>query len=164
LLVKFASSPASTDEQVNHASALLTGKVSVVTGEAESALWDEQIRSPWRVQEDPPYTDLPTVIRLSWLPSKLVDVLGLVRGHSFTGRAMGAGLVRLEGDSSTHAAFVEQLRASGIARNVVVLQAPPAVKAEVDVWGPPVSAVSATRALKQMFDPAGILSAGRGPL
>jgi glycolate oxidase FAD binding subunit len=157
LLVRFASSPASTTEQVNHATALLTGRVEVVSGAPEPALWRDQVRAPWS-------SPAATVVRMSWLPSTLADVLALVRGYLFTGRAIGAGLVRLDDDPSTHAATIERWRASGIARNVVVLQAPPAVKEQVDVWGPPPSAASVMGALKQMFDPAGILNAGRGPI
>ena len=154
LLVRFASSPASTSEQSNHAAALLTGKVTVVTGQPEVDLWAEQLQSPW--------TGKATVVRVTWLPARIAEVLALVSGHAFAGRVMGTGLVRLEGDSSTHAAFVERLRSSQVVRHVVVLQAPRAVKEQVDVWGPPPSSAAATRALKQMFDPAGILNAGRG--
>jgi len=48
--------------------------------------------------------------------------------------------------------------------NVVVLRADAELKQHVDVWGPPASAIDAFRALKHMFDPAGILNAGRGPI
>lgn len=157
LLVRFASSPASTGEQVNHAGALLTGRVEVVSGDLEPALWRDQIRAPWSSAD-------ATVVRMSWLPSTVADVLALVRGYLFTGRAAGAGLVALDDDPSSHAASIERWRAGGVARNVVVLQAPPAVKAQVDVWGPPPSAASAMGALKRMFDPAGILNAGKGPI
>ena len=98
LLIKFASSPASTEEQVNHASALLTGEVSVVAGEAEAALWREQIAAPWRAEAGRALSDAPAVIRMSWLPSRLADVIALVRGQVMSGRVMGTGLVRLDGD------------------------------------------------------------------
>lgn len=156
LLVRFATSPASTSEQSNHAAALLTGRVTLVTGQPEFDLWAQQIRAPW--------TGGSTVVRVSWLPASLAEVLALVGDHAFAGRVMGTGLVRLDGDSSAHAAFIERLRASRVVRHVVVLQAPRAVKEQVDAWGPPPSSAAATRALKQMFDPSGILDPGRGPL
>ncbi len=162
LLVKFASSPASTEEQANHASALLTGEVSVLTGDAESTLWREQIAAPWSV--DTERADAPAVIRMSWLPSRLADVIAIVQGHALTGRVMGTGLVRLAGDPAGHAAIVERLRASDALRHVVILSGSAELKSRVDAWGRPASAASATRALKQMFDPAGILNAGRGPI
>jgi glycolate oxidase FAD binding subunit len=164
LLVRFASSPASTEEQANHASALLIGEVSVMTGEAESTLWREQIAAPWSADAGGGLADAPAVIRMGWLPSRLADVIALVRGHALTGRVMGTGLVRLAGDPAGHAAIVERLRASDALRHVVILSGAAALKTQVDAWGPPASAASATRALKQMFDPAGILNAGRGPI
>ena len=164
LLVRFASSPASTEEQANHASALLTGQVSVTTGDAESTLWREQLAAPWSADARPAPSDVPAVIRMSWLPSRLADVIALVRGHALRGRVMGTGLVRLAGDPADHAAIVERLRASDALRHVVILSGPAALKSRVDAWGPPASAAAATRALKQMFDPAGILNAGRGPI
>jgi len=48
--------------------------------------------------------------------------------------------------------------------NVAVLRASRDLKHHVDVWGPASSAADAARALKGMFDPAGILNAGRGPI
>jgi FAD/FMN-containing dehydrogenase len=48
--------------------------------------------------------------------------------------------------------------------NVAVLRASPELKQQVDVWGPASSAADAARAVKTMFDPAGILNAGRGPI
>jgi glycolate oxidase FAD binding subunit len=43
----------------------------------------------------------------------------------------------------------------------VVLEAPPAVKAKVDVWGSAGDAFPLMRDLKLAFDPAGILNPGR---
>lgn len=170
LLVRFASSPASTNEQSNHAAALLTGKVTLVTGPPEFDLWAEQLQSPWvRLKPEKTFapdttSEGPTVVRVSWLPASLAEVLALVGEHSFWGRVMGTGLVRLAGESGTHAPFIERLRASRAVRHVVVLQAPRAVKEQVDAWGPAPSSAVALRSLKQMFDPAGILNPGRGPI
>jgi glycolate oxidase FAD binding subunit len=169
LFARFASSPVATNEQVNDAKKVLSGGVSVLTGEAEAAMWAEQVRWPWSA---PAEGELPTVLRASWLPSKLVDVIAALRDVAretrtsvmLVARASGAGFVRLKGAAETHGATVGQLRAAKVLRNVVVLRAPEAVKREVDVWGPPASAAVATRALKQMFDPNGILNAGRGPI
>jgi len=178
LLVKFASSPAATDAQVTAATKLVSGEVRVIRDKAESDLWYAQVRAPWGVPPSPKASarlaiareasdggsDGPTVIRMSWLPSKLVDVLSLVRGHALSGRVIGSGFLRLEGDAAGHAAIVERLRHSSDVRHVVVLRAPLALKQQLDVWGDPPSSIAATRALKQMFDPAGILNAGRGPV
>jgi hypothetical protein len=76
----------------------------------------------------------------------------------------GAGLMRVDGDVRTQAAVVERLRSSVWVGNVVVLRASHDLKQHVDVWGPAASAADAARALKGMFDPSGILNAGRGPI
>jgi hypothetical protein len=46
--------------------------------------------------------------------------------------------------------------------NVAVLRQSPSLKGRVDTWGPPGSAAGVMRSLKDTFDPAGILNAGRG--
>jgi FAD/FMN-containing dehydrogenase len=43
----------------------------------------------------------------------------------------------------------------------VVENAPPEVKGQINVWGPPPSSVALLAALKRRFDPEGILSSGR---
>jgi glycolate oxidase FAD binding subunit len=165
LLVRFASSPASTTEQSNHAAALLTGTVNLVTGPPEFALWAEQLQAPWQGRLTPDAAaEPPTVVRVSWLPASLAEVLALVGGHALWGRVMGTGLVRLHGDSAAHASLIERFRSSSAVRHVVVLQAPRRVKEQVDAWGAPPSSAATLRALKQMFDPQGVLNPGRGPI
>lgn len=164
LLACFASSPAATDAQMSAARALLTGEATVVTGERESSLWAGQLRVPWM--------GTGAVVRMSWLPSRLFDVLSLVRDvhHTvgglvtLTGRALGTGFLRLEGDHQSHIAAIEQLRARTEVGNVVVLRASQDVKRRLDVWGEPNDSMNVARALKQTLDPAGILNAGRGPV
>jgi FAD/FMN-containing dehydrogenase len=110
---------------------------------------------------------------MAWLPASLPDVLTLLervgREHgamlTLTGRAaIGAGLVRVDGPPEAAAAVVDQLRENDSVANVVVLRAPSAVKARVDVWGAAADAAPVMRALKAALDPAGILNAGRGPV
>jgi glycolate oxidase FAD binding subunit len=164
LLVRFSSSPAAVSAQVESAQRLLSVPSTVVTGEGEGALWDEQVRSPW--------IGAGTVVRVGWLPAKLAEIATLMNEvWKIAGPAVmvgrvgtGAGLVRIDGDARTHLAVVERLRASVWVGNVSVLRADLELKKHIDVWGPPSSAFEAVRALKQMFDPAGILNAGRGPI
>jgi glycolate oxidase FAD binding subunit len=164
LLVQFASSPAAVDAQVQSAQRLTTGSARVVTGELERALWTDQVQSPWAGHG--------AVVRCGWLPAKLAEITTLMaevgriaRRVTLTGRVgIGAGLIRIDEDTQSQAAVVDRLRSSAWVGNVVVLRGSPELKAHVDVWGPPTGAIAATRALKQMFDPAGILNAGRGPL
>jgi hypothetical protein len=135
-----------------------------VSGDEERTLWEEQIRAPW--------TNGGTIVRLSWLPSKLPAVIAMVsrlaqsgcRVEAFTGRAVGSGLLQLEGDESTTASAIAALRASQDVGHVVVLRATSRLKSQVDVWGPASDTMEVARTLKRMFDPAEILNAGRGPI
>jgi glycolate oxidase FAD binding subunit len=164
LRLLFASSPAAVNSQVESAQRLLSKPSSVVTGDGEMAVWSAQTRSPW--------SGTGAVIRFGWLPAKLTEVAMLMHDLQqiagsivMVGRVgIGAGLMRVDGDSRVQAAVVQRLRSSVWAGNVTVLRADADLKQCVDVWGPPASAVDAARALKHMFDPAGILNAGRGPI
>ena len=160
LLMRMASSPAATAAQAAEARRLLTSTPAAVTGDEERSLWEEQIRAPW--------ADGGTVVRLSWLPSKLPAVAALISriGQSacqvstFTGRAIGSGLLRLEGADSAIAAAVGVLRQSDDVGHVVVLRATPGLKSQVDVWGSASGTLDVARMLKHKFDPADILNAG----
>jgi glycolate oxidase FAD binding subunit len=159
VLVRFASSPAATDAQVAQARSMMSVAADVITGEPEFDLWMSNIQSPW--------TNHAAVVRFSWLPTRLPQVLSLVAdvgrpASTFVGRALGVGLLGMDGDAAAQVAAIERLRGSADIGHVVVLRAAPDVAAVVDAWGPPRDTDGALRALKQMFDPAGILNAGRG--
>ena len=160
LKLRIATSPAATDAQIASARALVTGDAIVMK---DDGVWTSSIGAPWRGD---------AAVRLSWLPSNLPKVVALVTAMesatgaaaALSGRALGTGLIRLIGPPRAQAAAVERLRASGDVGKVVVLRASRELKELVDVWGPPRDAHSVLRSLKQMFDPAGILNAGRGPI
>ncbi len=164
LRLLFASSPAAVSAQTESAQRLLSKPSSVVTGEREMEIWTEQTRSPW--------AGTGAVVRFGWLPAKLAEVTTLMHEVQeiagpivMAGRVgTGAGLMRIDADARTQVAVVERLRSSTWVGNVAVLRASQELKQHIDVWGRPASASAATRALKQMFDPAGILNAGRGPI
>jgi glycolate oxidase FAD binding subunit len=81
----------------------------------------------------------------------------------------GSGVLRCfldpdaEGGASGLADVVAPLRsfALGVRGSLVVLEAPPDLKARLDVWGPVGDAFPIMLGLKQAFDPAGILNPGR---
>jgi glycolate oxidase FAD binding subunit len=164
LRLLFASSPEAVSAQVESAQRLLSKPSTVVTGDPEMDVWRDQVRSPW--------AGTGAVIRFGWLPAKLAEITTLLHEVQqmagsivMCGRVgMGAGLMRVDGDVRTQAALVERLRSSVWVGNVAVLRASHDLKQHVDVWGPASSAADAVRALKGMFDPAGILNAGRGPI
>jgi glycolate oxidase FAD binding subunit len=164
LRLLFASSPEAVSAQIESAQRLLSKPSTVVTGDPEMDVWTDQVRSPW--------AGTGAVIRFGWLPAKLAEITTLMHDVQqiagsivMCGRVgMGAGLMRVDGDVRTQAALVERLRSSVWVGNVAVLRASHDLKQHVDVWGPASSAADAVRALKGMFDPAGILNAGRGPI
>jgi glycolate oxidase FAD binding subunit len=165
LLVRVASSPAATEAQLAAVQQLVAGEAQIISGAPERDLWRDQVGAPWLGDA--------TTIRLAWLPASLADVLTIFDRVSrdtgatltFTGRAaVGAGLVRVDGAADATRSVVQQLRDDEVVANVVVLRAPAAVKADVDVWGEPVDSAQVTRAIKDALDPAGVLNAGRGPI
>jgi glycolate oxidase FAD binding subunit len=172
LYLRIATSPAATDAQIAAARALVSGQTQIVPslpGETiagipvEDAFWRKHAEAPWRGD---------ATVRFAWLAAKLPQVLALVGeiqhldevGASLTARVSGSGLLRLSAGPKALVAAISRLRASGDIGNVVVLRAPREVKESIDVWGPPRDSDSVLRSLKQMFDPAGILNANRGPV
>ena len=162
LLVRFASSPAAVATQLDAARALVHGETTALREGLEARAWSEQVGHAWEGDA--------TVVRCSWLPSRLGEVLALVRtlraecGVTFTGRVgTGSGLLRLAGEDAAVEGAILRLRldASPVG-HVVVLRGSRALRSQVDVWGAAPSAPAA--ALKRALDPTGILNAGRGPL
>jgi glycolate oxidase FAD binding subunit len=167
LLVRFATSPESADAQANEARGLMQGRgIDTLAGAAEAALWAEQVRRPWMGPG--------VVVRFSWLPAALPSVLALVEGlHQSSGCAMdlvarvalGAGVCRIDAEDDVARSTVEMLRSrTELVANVVVLRQGAVRGSRVDTWGPAGGTAAVLRALKETFDPAGILNAGRGPI
>jgi glycolate oxidase FAD binding subunit len=79
-------------------------------------------------------------------------------------QSVGVATVRLGGgDAAALLAALDHLRAS-VGRQggtVVVLHCPPALRGQVDVWGPPGDALPLMRRVKAEFDPHSILNPGR---
>jgi len=165
LLVRLASSPSAVDAQVLSVQRMLTGQASMRRDAEESVLWSDHIRAPWLLEG--------AVVRVAWLPAKLDDVMTLVEevqvmadGRlSMSGRVgAGAGLLTIAGDALTQAAVITRLRSSVFVGNVTVLRASRELKSQIDVWSLPAGPMKMLQALKQSFDAAGIMNAGRGPI
>ncbi len=146
LFVLLASSPVATDAQIAAARVLLSGEATLTTGDDEAELWTAHIREAWSGDG--------AVVRMSWLPAALPRVLAHVAGlageggrPTFIGRALGAGLLRLDGPPTAQAAAVTRLRGTPDVGHVVVLRASRELKAAVDVWGAPRSSDPVVRAL-----------------
>jgi len=165
LLLRVASSPSAVDAQIESVRRLAQSDGQLIVGEAESSVWKEQVRLPWK--------EGGAVVRVAWLPAKLADVITLIRevqqmagGQlSMVGRVgAGAGLLRIEGDELTQSAVVHRLRSSVVVGNVTVLRGSRELKSLVDVWGEPTASMKVLQSLKRSLDPAGILNPGRGPI
>ena len=167
-LIRFASLPAVVDAQIAQATAMLTAhavSTEVVEGDAECALWAAHATEIW---------DQPgAIVRASWLPANVAAVLaalppspeGFGEAATMIGRAaIGAGLIRIEGDEAAQAIAITQLRSSPLFGNVVIVRGSPELKARVDVWGSHGDRQPLLESLKRTLDPHGVLNAGRGPL
>jgi glycolate oxidase FAD binding subunit len=165
ILIRFASLAAVVDAQIAQATAVIEGcttDAAVLDGDAERALWHGLADGIW---------DQPgAIVRASWLPAQIGAGLGeLDRLTACTTSvqaraAIGAGLIRIDGDAPAQATIIEQLRRSPVFGNVVIRRGSDALKAVVDVWGPHGDRRPLFDSLKRAFDPNGVLNAGRGPL
>jgi glycolate dehydrogenase FAD-binding subunit len=160
VLVRFASLPAVVAAQIEQARAGLNACATafdVVDGDAEQTLWREHAERLW--------TGGAALVRASWLPANIARVAGEVDDLELVGRAaIGAGLIRIDGDTDTQSRAIERLRASAVLGNVVIVRASPELKARVDVWGSAGDRQPLFEALKRALDPHNVLNAGRGPL
>ena len=178
-MLRFASLPGVVDAQIDHASVLLASAATSMTVLEDAAELDA-----WQDHGEQIWTAPGAVVRASWLPANLgaaIEELSRVRLDlarraasessapatriEIVGRAaIGAGLIRIEGDVAMQAQVIEQLRASTIFGNVVVRRGSDELKSRIDVWGSQGDRATLLASLKQAFDPHGILRPGRGPL
>jgi glycolate oxidase FAD binding subunit len=174
-VLQFASLPEVVDAQIAEAVASLTQwatSVEYFDGDGERALWREHASD---IRDRP-----GAIVRASWLPAEITPAIAELediganatpttgaktsRTHLIGRAAIGAGHLRIDGDAATQAAAVERLRSSRIFGNVIVVSGSPELKSMVDVWGPHGDRQPLFDGLKRMFDPNGVLNAGRGPL
>jgi glycolate oxidase FAD binding subunit len=167
LLVRFESIAAAADQQAAHAATLAEsrgGRATVIEGAEETALWDAHAQRPW--------SGAGAVLKVTLLPTDVSPALAALdeslRGVDWEaiGRASaGVLLVRVGGDVSEqqHAITTLRSRLQFGRGSVVVVRAADDLKRAVDVWGPAGDALPVMRAIKQQFDPDGLLNPGRGP-
>ena len=115
------------------------------------------------------------IVRVSWLPAALEQVIALVERIGadagdiveLAGRAgVGAGLIRVDGGRRRPGARGRRASAkTDVVGHVVVLRADPAVKEQADVWGPPGDTAALMRRDQTgARSRRGILNANRGPM
>lgn len=167
VLVRFETIDVAADQQASAVARLAEGagsRVSVVQAGDERSLWSEH--------EDRPWSGDGAVIKVTLLPSEVAATVSwlddAMRGtdHEVVGRAgVGVLLVRIGGDSAGQARALAELRARlpPGRGSAVLVRGSDELKSMVDVWGPMGDGLTLMRAVKQTFDPKGILNPGRGP-
>jgi glycolate dehydrogenase FAD-binding subunit len=168
LLVRFESIAAAAEQQAIETAQLaesLGATTTIVAGADETALWAAHAERVWassgavlKVTFVP--TDLgPTI---AWLTESLHDNVD----WTIVGRAaVGVILLRINADVGRQSRTIAGLRARWpVGRgSVVIVRGSDELKRAVDVWGPAGDALALMRAVKQQFDPEGLLNPGRGP-
>jgi glycolate oxidase FAD binding subunit len=167
LIVRFESIEASVEQQRATAERLIADSgfpVRVVSGSDESALWQMHSRSGLINQG--------ALVKVSVLPTELADTLRLIEslagegGYAAAGRAgLGVFLLRVVENISVQKRVIEGLRGflPPGRGSAVVVNGSPELKDHLDVWGPIGDGLSLMQRVKKQFDPAGVLSPGRGP-
>ena len=167
LIIRFESIETSVERQSEAAAALIgtTGLAAQsFKGPAEEQLWSDQART----MEDGP----GALMKVSVLPTQLADTLSIIErlagkdGYSAVGRA-GAGVffVRIGGDEAAQARVIAGVR-DGLPigmGSAVVVKGPAQLRDRLDAWGPIGDGLALMKAVKQQFDPSGVLNPGRGP-
>ena len=166
-LVRFESIEASVEQQTETATKLVVDcgfRAAAVSGADEDQTWIDHARFPG--------TRDGALLKISVLPGDLavvldrLDELAGATGFRAAGRA-GAGvfLVHLAGDAQQQKRVIEGVRRAldGGKGSAVIVHASPELKSQIDVWGPIGDGLALMKAVKQQFDPAGILNRARGP-
>lgn len=167
LIIRFESIEASVAQQSELAEKLIAEsgyQTQTLSASAEEQYWQTHTR----LADD----DRGALLKVSVLPTELAETLGTIerlagkRGYVAAGRA-GAGvfLLRITEEVQLQKRVIDGLRdALQIGRgSAVIIKSSPDLRTHVDVWGPIGDGLAVMKAVKQQFDPAGILSPGRGP-
>lgn len=167
LIIRFESIEASVAQQSETATKLIADngcEARPLSEAAEEQFWQNHAR----LAQD----DRGALLKISVLPTELADTLGTIerlagtRGYIAAGRA-GAGvfLLRITEDVQLQKRVIDGLRdALQLGRgSAVIVKSSSDLRTHVDVWGPIGDGLVLMKAVKQQFDPAGILSPGRGP-
>lgn len=167
MLARFESIEASVEQQCDTAQSLIASfgfTARTVNGPDEHAIWEEHAKLG--------RTDRGALVKVSVLPTELAATIDLIdrlagkSGYTAAGRAgSGVFLLRIFDDVQLQSRVIGGLRTSLQAGrgSAVLVQGSPELKSSVDVWGPIGDSLSVMRAVKQQFDPGGVLNSGRGP-
>jgi glycolate oxidase FAD binding subunit len=167
MIVRFESIDASVQQQSQAFEKLMADLgfgVRAAAAEDEQRVWTDHTRFV--------ADDRGALVKVSVLPTQLPDTLTSIDrlagkdGYTAAGRAgLGVFLVRIFGDVESQRRAIDGLRGSlQVGRgSAVVISSSPALRSSVDVWGSIGDGLPLMKAVKQQFDPVGVLSPGRGP-
>jgi glycolate oxidase FAD binding subunit len=167
LLVRFETIEVAAEQQASAVARLAESagcSASIVRAAEELTVWDDHARRPWERDG--------AVVKITLLPDGVGSTLawfaaaGGAVDYEVIGRAgVGVLLARIGGDTEHQARVITGLRARLPASrgSAVLVRASDDLKARVDIWGPIGDGFALMRAIKQQFDPMGILNPGRGP-
>jgi glycolate oxidase FAD binding subunit len=120
---------------------------------------DEDDTAVWDAQRDAQRSQDGLVVRVSGLQDQTATVLG--RARELDARVVTRAAFGLSWVTVAEAGHVDRLRESLHPSPCVVLDAPPAMRESLDVWGPQdPGAVGLMRRVRERFDPAGACAPG----
>jgi glycolate oxidase FAD binding subunit len=167
LIIRFESIEASVAQQSETAAKLIAEsgyEARTLSASAEEEFWQNHAR----FADD----NRGALLKVSVLPTELAETLSVVerlagqRGYIAAGRAgTGVFLLHITEEAQLQKRVIDGLRdALPIGRgSAVIIRSSPDLRTHVDVWGPIGDGLALMKAVKQQFDPAGILGPGRGP-
>jgi glycolate oxidase FAD binding subunit len=162
LLVRFETTAQAAARQSS-----IAREISERAGAAAETLDGSAEAQAWREHEAAVWDRGGTVVKMSVLPREVSATLGELVARQSAGVslaaigriALGVLYARLDGEATEQAGAITALRRRAAANHgsVIVLDAPPAVRALVPAWQIDPGAFAVMRAVKERFDPNGIL-------
>jgi glycolate oxidase FAD binding subunit len=170
LVVRFQSLAESVAVQIEALKQLILAPnctVEILTAEAESQWWQQSSQD---LQTHPEVAEvycqfglLPdqAVSEIAALQQIVAETSTLIKGRVHVGS--GLGQLRLVGMPEDYGTLLCKLRSrcEHAGGYLTILEAPDAVKQQLDLWGYAGNALGAMRKLKERFDPQSILNPGR---
>ncbi|MGH2442302.1 MAG: FAD-binding oxidoreductase [Chloroflexota bacterium] len=168
MMVRFEGVEPGVIAQTEAARTLLQpyGAARVLEGRAELDLWDstaamsrERVPGSTRLKVSALPADLPQILSRAEVLIHQNNLEWRIMGHAGSGIAY----LDLHGTDQSMIGIIRELRQYISVRggSVVAQSAPLSVKREIDVWGDPAGDAALQKAIKDRFDPRGILSPGR---
>jgi glycolate oxidase FAD binding subunit len=157
LLLRFGSVQAGVEEQVTRLQTRCTGGLIQLTS-VEETIW-AQLR---RALEDRRHLLLKLGLRSTAALGLLEQMTTTIPGAiAHLQLASGLGFIRLPANTSVEQLADLRQRCQTAAGYLTLLEAPPDLKQQFEVWGYTGNALESMRALKRALDPAACLNPGR---